>query len=352
MTPSEQIAAPYGSWNSPIGAADLAAGGHPVEGGRYVGDEIWWAEIRPTESGRTSIRRSGLDNQPVDILPAPWNARTRVHEYGGGAWTVTESGKLVFSEFSDQRVYILEGVTPRALTPEPASPAALRYADLQIVNGEVWAVREAHAEDGAITRDICAIPLDGSGEIRSIVGGSDFLSSPRLSPSGTKIAWIAWNHPQMPWDGTELRVAPLVDGVAQDYSVLIGGPEESVLQPEWITDDELFAISDRSGWWNIYRVGAEITPICPVEADFGGPQWRFGARWFVELDNGHLLAARTVGTDALGCSIPRRENYATSRSPGSPVSASCRFAATGCCSSREARNWRARYVNWTSVPEN
>ncbi len=136
------------------------------------------AELRPTEGGRTSIRRSGLDNQPVDILPAPWNARTRVHEYGGGAWTVTESGKLVFSEFSDQRVYILEGVTPRALTPEPASPAAWRYADLQIVNGEVWAVREAHAEDGAITRDICAIPLDGSGNIRSIVGGSDFLSSP------------------------------------------------------------------------------------------------------------------------------------------------------------------------------
>lgn len=316
MTPSEQIAAPYGSWTSPIGAADLAAGGHPVEGGRYVGDEIWWAELRPTEGGRTSIRRSGLDNQPVDILPAPWNARTRVHEYGGGAWTVTESGKLVFSEFSDQRVYILEGVTPRALTPEPASPAAWRYADLQIVNGEVWAVREAHAEDGAITRDICAIPLDGSGNIRSIVGGSDFLSSPRLSPSGTKIAWIAWNHPQMPWDGTELRVAPLVDGVAQAYSVLIGGLEESVLQPEWITDDELYAISDRSGWWNIYRVGGKISPICPVNADFGGPQWRFGGRWFVELGNGHLLTARTVGTDTLAVLDPASGELRDIATPG------------------------------------
>lgn len=301
MTPSDAVAAPFGSWTSPIDAADLAAGAHPVEGGRYVGDEIWWAELRPTEGGRTAIRRAGLDYQPVDVLPAPWNARTRVHEYGGGAWTVTEAGQLVFSEFSDQRVYILDGNTPRALTPEPPAPAALRYGDLQIVGDQVWAVREAHDANGAITRDICAIALDGSGEIRSLVGGSDFLASPRRSPDGTKIAWIAWNHPQMPWDGTELRVADLADGVP---TVLMGGTEESVLQPEWVSNDELYAVSDRSGWWNIYRVGEQVTPLRPMDADFGGPAWRLGSRWYTPLDDGRLLTVRTVGTDTLGVLDP------------------------------------------------
>ncbi|WP_424808292.1 prolyl oligopeptidase family serine peptidase [Rhodococcus sp. 27YEA15] len=316
MTPSDVIAAPYGSWISPIGAADLAASGHPVEGGAYVGDDIWWAELRPTEGGRTSIRRSGLDRQPVDVLPAPWNARTRVHEYGGGSWTVSGAGRLIFSEFSDQRLYLLEGATPRALTPEPPRPASIRYGDLQIVGDEVWAVRESHAEDGTITRDICAVPLDGSGSIRSIVGGSDFLSSPRPSPDGTKVAWIAWNHPQMPWDGTELRVAQLKDGVAQDYTSLIGGVDESVLQPQWIDNEELYAISDRSGWWNIYRVGDKITPIHTAEADFGGPPWRLGARWYVQLDDGQLLSTRTVGTDTLALLDPTSGELRDIETPG------------------------------------
>ena len=302
MTPTDVIAAPYGSWASPIDAADLANGGHPVEGGRYVGDEVWWAELRPTEGGRVAIRRLGLDDQPVDVLPAPWNARTRVHEYGGGAWTVTDAGRLVFSEFSDQRVYILEGLRPRALTPPTSS--AVRYADLSIVGADVWAVRESHAPGGTITRDICAIPLDGSGEIRAIVGGSDFLAYPRPSPDGSKIAWIAWNHPQMPWDGTELRVADLVDGVAGPHRVLLGGTEESVLQPEWISGDELYVVSDRSGWWNIYRVGTDVAALCPVDADFGDALWQFGARWYEVLGNGKLLTVRTFGTDTLGVLDP------------------------------------------------
>ncbi|NMM88417.1 S9 family peptidase [Rhodococcus sp. SRB_17] len=304
MTQTDVIAAPYGSWTSPISAADLAAGGHPVEGGRYVGGDVWWSELRPTEGGRVAVRRIAVDGLPIDVLPAPWNARTRVHEYGGGAWTATDTRQLVFSEFSDQRVYIFEGHTPRALTPEPTVPAALRYADLSIVGDEVWAVRESHAADGSITRDICAIPLDGSGDIRSIVGGSDFLAYPRLSPGGSKIAWIAWNHPQMPWDGTELRIADLVDGVAGPSRVVIGGAEESVLQPEWINEDELYVVSDRSGWWNIYRVGAGVTSLCAADADFGGPLWQFGARWYEVLEDGKLLTVRTVGTDTLAVLDP------------------------------------------------
>lgn len=297
--------APFGSWISPISAADLAASGHPVDGGRFVGDEVWWSELRPTEGGRTAIRRRGADGEAVDVLPAPWNARTRVHEYGGGAWTVTDDGVLVFTEFSDQRLHRFDpriDVAPVPITPLTSTPSSDRYGDLAIVGDEVWCVRERHS-GGSVIRDICAVPLDGSAgndesAMRSIVGGSDFLAYPRLSPDGTRLAWIAWNHPQMPWDGTELRVLTLATG---KVNVLLGGTEESVLQPEWADDETLHVVSDRSGWWNLYRVNlfGEITPVRPIDADFGAPLWQLGAVWHVALGDGNLLTTRTVGTDTL-----------------------------------------------------
>lgn len=300
-------AAPYGSWTSPITAADLAASGHPADGGRFVGENVWWAELRPVESGRIAIRTNGADG-PRDVLPAPWNVRTRVHEYGGGAWTVTDDDTLVFAEFTDQRLYLLDGEQPRPLTPQPDVEAGLRYGDLSVVDGEIWAVRESHADDGAITRDIVTIPLDGSAtddpsRVRSVVGGSDFLAYPRVSPDRTRIAWIAWNHPQMPWDGTELRVASLSGG---DVETVLGGVDESVLQPEWIDNDSLYVISDRSGWWNLYRVGVgrEPEPLCPRDADFGGPLWMLGSSWYRPREDGTLLTVRTVGTDTLAILDP------------------------------------------------
>ncbi|MFC7446452.1 prolyl oligopeptidase family serine peptidase [Rhodococcus daqingensis] len=306
--------APYGSWISPITAADLASSGHPVDAGHFVGEEIWWSELRPNEGGRTSIRRSDRHGEPEDVLPPPWNARTRVHEYGGGGWTVTHDGRLVFAEFSDQRVYALRpGEHPIPLTPPPAVRAGLRYGELSIVGDEVWCVRETHSADGEVRRDICAIPLDGSGggdpdRLRSVVSGSHFLAYPRLSPDGRRVAWIAWDHPQMPWDGTELRVAELDEnGVCGPGRVLLGGPEESVLQPEWFDDGSLYAISDRSGWWNLYRVDVGARPplpVCPVAADFGGPLWHLGVRWYAELADGRLLTTRTVGTDTLAVVDP------------------------------------------------
>ncbi|SDD26969.1 Dipeptidyl aminopeptidase/acylaminoacyl peptidase [Rhodococcus tukisamuensis] len=301
--------APYGSWTSPIAAAELAASGHPVDVGRFVGDEIWWSELRPAEGGRTAIRRAGPGGQPVDVLAAPWNARTRVHEYGGGAWAVTDDQRLVFAEFHDQRVYVKSaGRHPVPLTPEPPIPAGVRYGELSVVGEEVWCVRETHTQAGEVRRDVCAIPLDGAAAddasaIRSIVAGSDFLAYPTLSPDGRRLAWIAWDHPQMPWDGTELRIAELDgDGVCGPWRVLLGGVEESVLQPQWHGDDSLYAISDRSGWWNIHRVGldgAAPQPVCAAAGDFGAPLWQLGARWYTELADGRLLAVRTVGTDAL-----------------------------------------------------
>ncbi|OZF37571.1 prolyl oligopeptidase family serine peptidase [Rhodococcus sp. 14-2483-1-2] len=292
----------FGSWPSPITAADLSSAGHPVEGGCFVGSEIWWSELRPAEQGRTAVcRHVGGEVQPV--LPAPFNARTRVHEYGGGAWTATADGDLVFAEFSDQRVYRLTpGGAPVPLTPKPAVASSMRYADLSVVGADVIAVREMH-DAGAVSRDIVAIDLGGGG-VRSLVAGSDFLAFPRLSPDGTHIAWIAWNHPQMPWDGTELRVASLAD--PSSWTVLLGSTEESVMQPEWIDDGSLYAIGDRSGWWNLYSVSLDgsVTPLLTLDADFGAPLWRLGSSWYSLLDDGKLLTVRTVGTDTLAVLDP------------------------------------------------
>ena len=309
--------APYGSWTSPISAADLVRSQHPVSGGRYVGDELWWTELRPAEAGRQSVRRLGADGQPEDVLPAPWNARTRVHEYGGASWTVAPDGGLLFSEFTDQRLYRLApgGQSPQPLTPAGEQPAGTRYAEPEVsADGtEVWCIRERHHPDGAITRDVCAVPLDGSAaedesRIRSVVSGSHFLTHARVSPDGTKLAWIAWEHPQMPWDGTELRVAELTaDGVCGPWRTLIGSTTESVLQPEWADADTLYAISDRSGWWNLYRVpvaGGQPEPLCPRSEDFGGPLWQLGRRWYAPLADGRLLTVRTLGLDWLAVLDP------------------------------------------------
>ncbi|MBA4021989.1 MAG: S9 family peptidase [Gordonia sp.] len=292
--------APYGSWTSPITAADLAASGHPVSGACFVGSDVWWAEGRPTERGRTAIRRAGVDGEPVDILEAPFDARTRVHEYGGGAWAVTEDARLVYAEYSDQRLYVVEDGYRTALTPDTNSQ--VRYGDLSVRDHEVWCVRESHDDEGTIVRDIVAIGLDGA-SLRSVVSGSDFLAYPRVSPDGTQLAWIAWNHPQMPWDGTELRVAPLgADGVAGEWVVLAGGADESVLQPAWTGSGQVLATSDRSGWWNLYTFdvdGGEPQSVGAVAADIGAPLWQLGAGWYLQTGDATWLTVRTRGTDTL-----------------------------------------------------
>ena len=299
----------YGSWRSPISARDLADSGHSVTGGTWVGDQIWWLEARPSEAGRYAVR-THRDGAPVDILPAPWNARTRVHEYGGGAWAVTADRTLVFAEFTDQRLYRLDAGsdTPAPLTPEGAG---FRFAELSIRDREIIAVRETHHE-GTVARDLVAVPLDGTaaqdaGAIRSIVSGSRFLAYPRFSPDGTKLAWIAWEHPQMPWDGTELRLAELRDGIADSWRTLAGSTVESVLQPEWADDQSLTAISDRGGWWNLVRVTVDgaVSALHPEDAEYGGALWSLGTRWYDALDDGRLLAVRTLGADSLVTLDPR-----------------------------------------------
>lgn len=303
--------APFGTWRSPITAQDVAGGSHPVSGARYVGDEVWWLELRAAEGGRYGVfrRRAGRgaaqrdDDAPEPVLPAPWNARSRVHEYGGGAWTPAPGGRLAFVEFADQRVHLVQpGGEPTPLTPAGTPD---RYADLGVHGDRIVAVRERN-EDTGVARDIVLVPLDGSAaddpeRIVSVVAGSHFVAYPRFSPDGTRLAWIAWDHPRMPWDGTELRVGDVAGDRVPQWRTLLGGPEESVLQPEWDGDDSILVVTDRSGWWNLHRVALDGTlePVIGQERETGGPLWNLGQRWYLPLPGGGVALVSTLGSDRL-----------------------------------------------------
>ena len=267
---------PYGSWKSPISAELVAAGEIGLEQIRIDGDEIYWIERRSYEGGRKVIVRRDADGRIADITPPGFNARTRVHEYGGGDYAVS-SGTIVFANFTDQRLYIQEPESqPRPLTK--AGP--MRYADGQIDRRRnvFFCVREDHSGSGEVVNRIARVDLDGDRTAEVAVSGSDFYASPRLSPDGSRLAWLTWNHPGMPWDGTELWIGEL----AQDGSLFhkikaAGGIDESICQPMWSPDGTLYFVSDRTGWWNLYRWREkQIEPLCPMDAEFGQPHWVFG----------------------------------------------------------------------------
>jgi dipeptidyl aminopeptidase/acylaminoacyl peptidase len=291
-----------------------------------VGDEVWWQEGRPDEGGRTTIMAaaSGAAGAARELLPAPFNARTRVHEYGGCSFLAVPPAAqapgapgafdFVFANFANQRLYRAAGggpFSPEPLTPEPAVPAGLRYADMVLSpdGTEIWCVREAHAVTGSITRAIVAVPLDGSaaaspGAVRVLVTGADFFACPAPSPDGTMLAWISWNHPAMPWDGTELRVGPATGTTVPSSALIMGGPQESVLYPAWASAGSLYVVSDASGWWNLYQVDAAAAAhpraLCPREEEFAGPMWQLGARAYTVLDDGRLAVLHGLGGHRLG----------------------------------------------------
>jgi len=268
--------APYGSWKSPI-TADVVAGGEVgLEQVRLDGDDVYWIERRSQEGGRKVIVRRSPDGRVTDVTPPPLNARTRVHEYGGGDYAVSD-GTIVFANFTDQRLYVQRvGSPPRPLTPA----ASLRYADGQIDRRRnlLFCVCEDHTGHGEAINTLVSIDLQGGGAGNVLVSGNDFYSSPRLSPDGSQLAWLTWNHPNMPWDGTELWVGKLnEDKSISDRVRIVGGISESVVQPEWSPEGTLYFVSDRTGWWNLYRCrGRKVEPICPMDAEFGEPQWVFG----------------------------------------------------------------------------
>ncbi|UOY01597.1 alpha/beta hydrolase family protein [Blastococcus sp. PRF04-17] len=265
------------------------------------GADVWWSESRPAEGGRSVIVRRSADGTVADVLAPPWNARTRVHEYGGGAWTVS-AGTLWFTEFSDQRLYRLApgAGAPQPVTPEPAVPAGLRYADVTATPLGVLAVREHHPEgSGAseVVNEIVRITADGEAEV--LVSGPDFVSDPRPSPDGRHLAWLQWNHPHMPWDAAGL----VVRGPDGTDTVVAGGPGESVVQPVWGTDGSLWFLCDRTDRWSLYRRhphgGIELA--LDVGSDIAGPQWVFGASRYALLDDGRPVVAYSgAGGDRLG----------------------------------------------------
>ncbi|HEY2596732.1 MAG TPA: S9 family peptidase [Chloroflexota bacterium] len=293
-------AAPHGGWRSPISAADIASSAVPLSAPELVGRDVYWLEGKPLEGGRTVVVRLAADGNRQELTPAPYNVRTRVHEYGGGAYLV--SGEtLFFSNFADQRLYRQDaGTAGRPITPEPPVAAGVRFADAQATPDGRWliCVRERHtaAEGAEAINELAVLAADGSAEGRTIASGHDFYSSPRISADGRRLAWLSWDHPNMPWDGTELWAADLAsDGSLSNQRRVAGGAEESIFQPEWSPfasePDTLYFVSDRTRWWNLYRQAATATraePLAPTEAEFGTPQWVFGMSTYAFLEDGRL----------------------------------------------------------------
>ena len=269
--------APYGSWKSPITADVVAAGEVGLEQVRLDGDDVYWIERRSQEGGRKVIVRCSSDRHVTNITPVGFNARTRVHEYGGGDYAVL-GRMIIFSNFADQRLYLQRlGPEPRPLTPA----ADLRYAD-GVINRDrklLFCVREDHTGQSEAINTLVSIDLMEGGAGRVLVSGNDFYSSPRLSPDGSHLAWLTWNHPNMPWDGTELWVGTLSeDGWVREVTHVAGGVNESIFQPEWSPEGTLYFVSDRTGWWNLYRWwNNKIEPLYPMDAEFGQPQWVFAS---------------------------------------------------------------------------
>ncbi|HSR68640.1 MAG TPA: S9 family peptidase [Acidobacteriota bacterium] len=296
--------ADYGTWPSPITSKLIAT--HSIRLGQIAlsGKDVYWVEGRPTESGRNVIVRGGAGGSGQDVNPSPLDARTRVHEYGGGAMLV-DRGRVYFSHFADQRLYRCRpGRQPAPVTPE----GPWRYADAVADpdRDRLICILEDHSgQRPEPANAIAAIDL-AEGDIRVIEQGNDFYSDPRLSPDGMRLAWLTWNHPDMPWDGTELWVAEVgAEGELNNRRLVAGGPGESVLQPEWSPQGQLYFISDRDGWWNLFRqVGSSgsAKALLPMQAEFAHPRWLFGQSTYA-----------FESADCLVCSYTRDARWSLAR---------------------------------------
>ncbi|ALE78493.1 peptidase S9 [Pseudonocardia sp. AL041005-10] len=307
----------YGSWPTPVTSevvvtAAVRLGEVRPDGAPGTEDTgVVWAEGRAAEGGRTQlVRRTGGDaaGSRTDLLPEGANARSAVHEYGGGAWWLHAGspGVVWYVEWADQRLYRLDrGAAPVALTPEPAVPRGNRHADGDVAPDGTWmvVVRErhhaAHTPAAEVVNEIVRLDARAPSEPEVLVGGPDFVAAPRISPDGGTLAWLSWNHPSMPWDDVELTVRDLASGVD---TVVAGGPGESVTEPQWQPDGSLTFISDRTGWWNLYRwlPGHDIEALVRIDAEIGVPGWVLGGSRYAVLEDGRVVFARSSrGFDAL-----------------------------------------------------
>jgi len=290
--------APFGSWASPMTSERIVSESSPIrELAADVDGAIYWTEQRSADGGKTSLVRQAPDGTRTDVVAPPFDVRSRVHEYGGGAFAVS-AGTVVFSNDADRRVYRIDpGSAPVAITPAQGDA---RYADLVIdrLRKRVFAVREVH-DGGDVTNEIVSIALDGEGSPRTAVTGADFYAAPRLSPDGRQLAFLSWEQPDMPWDSTDLCVADLhLDGSLGPAKTVAGGPRESVQQPSWSPRGDLYFVSDRTGWWNLYiwRHG-RADPVSPAQAEMGGPQWVFGMSTYAFENEERIICA--VNRDGL-----------------------------------------------------
>ncbi len=302
MTDDERETSPYGAWPSPISAATVARAGIDLGHVALDDDAVYWREQRPEEEGRgVIVRHAGGTNG--DVTPEGFDVRTLVHEYGGGDFAVCD-GVVFCSRHDDQRIYRQPmGGDPVAISPEPETDRGLRYADVEVTpDGEyLYCVREDHdATAGADDPDepvttLVRVATDGSEEPRVVASGHDFYAAPRLSPDGDRLAWLTWDHPRMPWDGTELHVADVTaDGPLANERVVLGGTDESIFQPAWHPDGTLHAVSDRTGWWSLYRrVNDEWLPYREEAAEYGVPGWLLGLSTYAFLEDGRVATLVT-----------------------------------------------------------
>ena len=299
---SEKTAAAYGTWSSPISADMVAQAGVRLTAPWVEDGVVWWLEGRASEAGRVVLVRRDPDGTMQDVVPAGFNVRTSVHEYGGGAYCVHD-GTAFVSNFDDQRLYRIDaGADPVPVTPD-VGDRRHRYADGRVTaDGSLWiGVRERHAESDSskdVVNELVVLPTNGSAEPRVIASGRDFYASPRVSPDGSKLCFLAWDLPWMPWDGCDLHVADLESDGSLAYVEHVAGKdgEEAIWQPSWSPAGDLVFASDRSGWWNLERIrDGERTGLYPAEAEFGYPAWGLGTSSFAFLDDGRLVCAHDSG---------------------------------------------------------
>jgi len=319
--PGGPTVAPFGSWRSPITPQMLVEGAVRFGDVSIDGETLYWVESRPQEQGRYVIVRRTPDGKVEDVLPEPFSARTLVHEYGGGALLASQ-GSVFFTNYADQRLWRMQpGKAPQPVTAE----GLLRFTDFvhDPSRNRLIAVCEDHTvgNEEPVNRIVAVSLVDGG--VRPLVEGADFYSNPRLSPDGKHLAWLSWNHPNMPWDDTELFVAPMTDdGSLGDVRRVAGGMQESIFQPAWAPDGTLFFVSDRTNWWNLYyERNGQIFPVLPMEAEFGVPQWVFGLTTY-DLQPDGTIVARYVqrGTWRLVRIDPRSSTHERIELPYSAIS--------------------------------